>query len=135
MRSGNDAGPGTGTRSGLGGGHGGGNYFINGRRMDMDYINERITLNTTEVWELSNNSPMMHPFHVHNGQFQILDRSGNPPPANETGWKDTVRVESGELVRIIMRFTDFVDEENPYMYHCHILEHEDRGMMGQFVVV
>ena len=135
MRSGNDAGPGTGLRSGLGGGHGGGNFSINGRRMDMNFINERITLNTTEIWEVTNNSPMMHPFHVHNGQFQILDRNGNPPPANEMGWKDTVRVGSGELVRIIMRFTDFVDEDNPYMYHCHILEHEDRGMMGQFVVV
>ncbi len=135
MRSGNDAGPGTGARSGLGGGHGRGNYFINGRRMDMEYINERIPLNTTEIWELSNNSPMMHPFHIHNGQFQLLDRNGNPPPANERGWKDTVKVGSGERVRIIMRFTDFVNEENPYMYHCHILEHEDRGMMGQFVVV
>jgi bilirubin oxidase len=51
------------------------------------------------------------------------------------GWKDTVRVESGERLRIIMRFTDFTDEQNPYMYHCHILEHEDRGMMGQFLVV
>ncbi len=135
MRSGGDAGPGTGTRMGTGGGYGGGNYYINGRRMSMDFINERITLNTTEIWELSNNSPMMHPFHVHNGQFQLLDRNGQPPPANEMGWKDTVRVESGELVRIIMRFTDYVDPANPYMYHCHILEHEDRGMMGQFVLV
>jgi bilirubin oxidase len=78
---------------------------------------------------------MMHPFHVHNGQFQVLDRNGNSPPANEMGWKDTVKVGSGETVRIIKRFADFSDETNPYMYHCHILEHEDRGMMGQFLVV
>jgi FtsP/CotA-like multicopper oxidase with cupredoxin domain len=45
-----------------------------------------------------------------------------------------VTVGSGERVRIIMRFTDYINESNPYMYHCHILEHEDRGMMGQFVI-
>jgi len=135
MRSGGDRGPGTGMRTGLGGGYGGGNFAINGRQMAMDFINERIELNTTEIWEIENTSPMMHPFHVHNGQFQLLDRNGRPPAANEMGWKDTVRVESGERLRIIMRFTDFTDEQNPYMYHCHILEHEDRGMMGQFLVV
>ena len=135
MRSGGDRGPGTGMRNGLGGGYGGGNFTINGRRIEENFINERIRLNTTEIWELNNNSPMMHPFHVHNGQFQVLDRNGNSPPANEMGWKDTVKVGSGETVRIIMHFTDFSDETNPYMYHCHILEHEDRGMMGQFLVV
>ena len=134
-RSGGDRGPGTGTRNGLGGGYGGGNFTINGRRIEENFINERIGLNTTEIWELNNNSPMMHPFHVHNGQFQVLDRNGNSPPANEMGWKDTVKVGSGETVRIIKRFADFSEETNPYMYHCHILEHEDRGMMGQFLVV
>jgi len=135
MRSGEDRGPADGQRNGSGGGFGGGNYFINGRVMEMDYINERVPLNTTEIWEVSNDSPMMHPFHIHNGQFQLLDRNGNPPAANEMGWKDTVRVNPGEVVRLIMRFTDYADESNPYMYHCHILEHEDRGMMGQFVLV
>lgn len=133
MRSGEDRGPGRGSRNGRG--FGGGQFSINGRLMSENYINERIQFNTTEIWELTNTSPMMHPFHVHNGQFQLLDRDGEPPPANEMGWKDTVKVGPGELVRIVMRFTDYRDEENPYMYHCHILEHEDRGMMGQFVVV
>ncbi len=135
MRSGDDAGPGRGARNGRGGGFGGGQFSINGRRMAENYINERIQFNTTEIWELTNTSPMMHPFHVHNGQFQVLDRNGSPPPENEMGWKDTVQVGADEIVRIIMRFTDYRDEENPYMYHCHILEHEDRGMMGQFVIV
>ena len=134
-RSGEDRGPGTGARNGLGGGHGGGHAAINGRMMDIDFINETIPVNSTEVWELTNNSPMSHPFHVHHGQFQILDRNGAPPPANELGWKDTVRVGSGELVRIVMRFENFADPGNTYMYHCHILEHEDQGMMGQFLVV
>lgn len=134
-RSGDDRGPGTGARTGLGGGHGGGHSIINGRTMNINYINETIALNSTEIWELSNNSPMSHPFHVHHGQFQILDRNGQQPAANEMGWKDTVKVGSGERVRIIMRFEDFADPSNPYMYHCHILEHEDQGMMGQFVVI
>ncbi len=134
-RGGGDRGPGTGARTGLGGGYGGGHSSINGRIMDTDYINETITLGSTELWELTNNSPMSHPFHVHHGQFQVLDRNGRPPPDNEMGWKDTVKVGSGETVRIVMRFEDFADPDNPYMYHCHILEHEDQGMMGQFVVV
>jgi len=103
--------------------------------MAADYINETIPLFSTETWELTNDSPMMHPFHIHHGLFQVLDRNGELPPMNERGWKDTVRVNPGELVRIVMRFEDFADAENPYMYHCHILEHEDRGMMGQFLVV
>lgn len=133
-RSGEDRGPGRGMRNGFGGGYGGGNVSINGRMMEMDYINETVPVGTTEIWELINMSPMMHPFHVHNGQFQVLDRNGNPPPANELGWKDTVRVRSGETVRLIMHFGDYADASHPYMYHCHILEHEDHGMMGQFVV-
>lgn len=135
MRSGEDRGPSNGPRNGTGMGAGGGNYFINGRVMAMDYVNERVPLNTTEIWEVFNNSPMMHPFHIHNGQFQIVSRNDEVAPANEMGWKDTVRVNPGETVRLIMRFTDYADENNPYMYHCHILEHEDRGMMGQFVLV
>jgi len=134
-RSGDDAGPGRGARNGLGGGYGGGNFSINGRKMASSYINARIPIDTTEILEINNNSPMMHPFHIHNGQFQVLDRGGNPPPLNEQGWKDTIRVESGENLRLIMRFEDFADSESPYMYHCHILEHEDLGMMGQFLVV
>ena len=134
-RSGDDRGPGTGSRNGRGGGHGGGHFAINGRVMEVDYINETIPLYSTEIWELTNDSPMMHPFHIHHGLFQVLDRNGELPPPNERGWKDTVRVDPGELVRIVMRFEDFADSQNPYMYHCHILEHEDNGMMGQFLVV
>jgi FtsP/CotA-like multicopper oxidase with cupredoxin domain len=135
QRSGEDRGPGRGARNGLGGGYGGGNHSISGRKMSANYVNARIPLGSIEIWELSNNSPMMHPFHVHNGQFQILDRGGQPPALNEQGWKDTVKVRSGEELRIIMGFSDFSDSENPYMFHCHILEHEDLGMMGQFLVV
>lgn len=75
---------------------------------------------------------MVHPIHAHNGQFQLLDRNRRPPPANEMGWEDTVKVGSGEQVRIIMHFTDFIDDNSLYRYHCHVLEHEDRGMMASF---
>jgi len=78
---------------------------------------------------------MAHPFHIHDIQFLILDRDGQAPSAGETGWKDTVLVLPNETVRVISRFEDFADPEIPYMYHCHILEHEDAGMMGQFLVI
>jgi bilirubin oxidase len=94
-----------------------------------------VKLGTTEVWTLINRSGDTHAFHVHDIQFQILDRDGATPAANEAGLKDTVMVRSRETVRIIMRFTDFADPTTPYMYHCHLLTHEDNGMMGQFVVV
>ena len=83
---------------------------------------------------ITNNSGLAHPFHIHDIQFYILDRNGSPPPPNEQGLKDVVLVEANETVRFITKFEDFADAEVPYMYHCHILEHEDRGMMGQFTV-
>jgi FtsP/CotA-like multicopper oxidase with cupredoxin domain len=92
-------------------------------------------MGSTEIWEIVNDSMMMHPFHVHHGQFQVMDRNGRPVHAHERGYKDTVKVGPGETVRIVMTFDHFADPELPYMFHCHILEHEDHGMMGQFVVV
>ena len=108
---------------------------INGQTMDMGRIDQTVQLNDTEIWEISNPSPMVHPFHIHDIQFQILTRNGQPPPENERGWKDTVLVKQDETVRFIAHFGDFADPDIPYMYHCHILEHEDGGMMGQFLVV
>ena len=78
---------------------------------------------------------MPHPFHIHDVQFLILTRNGSAPPKNERGWKDVVLVNASETVRIIAQFSEYADPDIPYMYHCHILEHEDAGMMGQFVVV
>lgn len=114
---------------------GGNSHSINGKVMDMAHIDEVVNLGDTEIWELRNVSMMPHPFHMHDVQFQILDRNGRPPAANEHGRKDVVMVNPGETVRIIMRFEDYADADAPFMYHCHILEHEDAGMMGQFVVV
>ncbi len=110
-------------------------FTINGKTMNKDRIDEKVRLGDVEIWEIANNSPMPHPFHIHDIQFRILDRDGRKPPPNEQGLKDTVLVESGESVRIITQFEDYADPNSPYMFHCHILEHEDAGMMGQFVVV
>ena len=109
-------------------------FGINGKRMDMAVIDARINLGATEVWEVTNPNRQAHPFHVHGDSFQILSRNGGPPPAHEGGWKDVVLVRPNETVRIIKRFLDYADPVSPFMYHCHILEHEDVGMMGQFVV-
>ncbi len=109
-------------------------FTINGKTMDMSRIDARVKLGTTEIWEIANLSPMMHPFHIHDIQFRILDRNGRPPAPYESGLKDTVQVNSGEVVRVIAKFEDYADPKWPYMFHCHILEHEDAGMMGQFTV-
>jgi blue copper oxidase len=110
---------------------------INGKQMNMDRIDEQINLNELEEWVVSNESTGMgmmgsiaHPFHVHSVQFQIIERDGNVPPLNERGWKDTVMVNHGEEVRLLVKFS----KKGLFMYHCHILEHEDSGMMGQFLV-
>lgn len=113
----------------------GGSMGINGRPMSMDRIDFEVPLGSTEIWEIRNTSPFSHPFHIHGIQFRVLDRDGAPPLPQELGLKDTVLVDPGSVVRIITEFSDYTDSKQPYMYHCHILEHEDAGMMGQFTVV
>lgn len=109
---------------------------INGKPMDHRRIDQIVHKGDTEIWEIRNEEALFfHPFHVHDVQFQILDRDGKPPADYERGWKDTVVVNPRETARVITRFDDFADPHHPYMFHCHILEHEDMGMMGQFVVV
>jgi FtsP/CotA-like multicopper oxidase with cupredoxin domain len=110
------------------------NRSIDGKEMDHQYVNEVIHSGDVEIWEIINLSGVYHPFHIHGVQFQILNKGGRTPAAYELGWKDTVLVSNAEIVRVIMRFPEFSDANSPYMYHCHILEHEDMGMMGQFIV-
>ncbi len=112
-----------------------GPFYFNQQLFDMNRIDYRIPLNNTEVWTLYDKTMVAHPFHLHGVQFQILDRDGNPPAAKEAGWKDVILVHNLETVRFIAKFTDFPDPNTPFMYHCHILMHEDDGMMGQYVIV
>jgi blue copper oxidase len=120
---------------GMGGRSMSGMMGINGRSMSMSRIDVRVSLGSIEIWEIENATPMVHPFHIHGVQFRLLDRDGERPLPHERGLKDTVLVDPGSIVRIITEFADFADPKHPYMYHCHILEHEDAGMMGQFVVM
>jgi FtsP/CotA-like multicopper oxidase with cupredoxin domain len=108
---------------------------INDLSMDMGRIDEVATVGSTEIWAVRSTVPMPHSFHVHDVQFEVLSIDGDAPPPELAGRKDTVYLESGRDYRLLMRFDDYTDPDMPYMYHCHMLMHEDAGMMGQFVVV
>ena len=123
-------------------------------RQFEDTVNWFVAYGSTEVWSILNLTEDTHPFHVHLVQFQALSRDlynkdgfdpatgGTMAPisfqahgaldANELGWKDTVRVNPGEMVSITATFDGFTGR---YMYHCHILEHEDHDMMRPFIVM
>jgi len=111
-----------------------GEFLINNLSYNMMFVNYTIPFNNTEIWQLTNNSAISHPFHIHDVQFYILTRNGVAPPLNEQGRKDVVLVKPQETVRFITKFEDFANSSVPYMYHCHLLKHEDGGMMGQFVI-
>ncbi|MBL7800706.1 MAG: multicopper oxidase domain-containing protein [Chitinophagales bacterium] len=112
-----------------------GPFFFNQQLFDMERIDYYIPIDNTEIWELTNNTMVAHPFHIHDVQFYVLDRDGNLPPVHERGRKDVVLVMPQETVRFITKFETFTDTVVPYPFHCHILMHEDDGMMGQFLVV
>jgi FtsP/CotA-like multicopper oxidase with cupredoxin domain len=107
---------------------------INGRTYDPDRIDFAVAPGSTEVWELRNSSDNQHVFHVHGVSFTVVDYDGAAPPAEMAGRKDSVFLPRGATVRIAVLFRPYADADAPYMFHCHILAHEDHGMMGQFVV-
>ncbi|HEX6644779.1 MAG TPA: multicopper oxidase family protein [Gemmatimonadales bacterium] len=99
--------------------------MINGRIMDMARVDVEAKLGATEIWQVENLVGMDHPFHLHGFQFQVIDRNGVPEPFRS--WKDVVNVPEHETVRFIVRYDDYPGK---WMFHCHILDHEDHGMMG-----
>ena len=103
---------------------------INGKSHDLTRIDVETELGTLEVWEIVSIG-MAHPFHVHGVSFRILSLKGAPPPAHLAGWKDVVLVE--DEAELLVAFNQPAAREHPFMYHCHILEHGDAGMMGQYV--
>jgi blue copper oxidase len=113
-------------------------FTINGRVFDMNRIDETVRLGEPEIWRVRNIDPAMtHSLHVHGGAFHVLDRNGSPAhlAPHERGLKDTVLVAGGDNVRLLLTMNDYPTAAGqPYMYHCHILEHEDGGMMGQLAV-
>lgn len=119
-------------------------------KMWMDPVTETPKLHSTEIWSLINVTTFTHPIHIHLIQFQILDRrpfnldlynaDGSivytgppvPPQQNERGWKDTIAARGGEITRVIAKFGPFTGD---YVWHCHILEHEDYDMMRPMKVI
>ena len=111
-----------------------GPFGINGEFFDMMVNNIYVPLNSTEIWTLHNKTHIAHPFHIHDIQFNIIEKNGLPPVLSEQGWKDVVLVMPHDSVKFITKFITFEDNLVPYMYHCHLLHHEDDGMMGSFIV-
>jgi FtsP/CotA-like multicopper oxidase with cupredoxin domain len=99
--------------------------MINGRMMDMERVDVNAKLGATEIWQIENLVGMDHPFHLHGYRFQVIDRNGVPEPFRS--WKDTVNVPKHETARFLVHFDDFPGK---WMFHCHILDHEEHGMMG-----
>jgi len=107
-------------------------HRINGLTFDMDRIDWETPLNSLEEWKIINTTNLIHPMHTHAALFQIYSRNGSTVLApNDKGWKDTVLVNPGETVRVLVKFTDYA---GIYLFHCHNLEHEDDGMMLNFKV-
>ena len=116
------------------GGQAGSAFTFDNNTYGFTNINQTINLNAVEKWTIVNNNVFGHSFHVHDVQFKIIARSSGAVGEHESGWKDTVYVPLGETVTVIAKFDDFADPINPFMYHCHFSNHEDGGMMGQFLV-
>ena len=102
-----------------------GQGMINNSHFDFSRVDFTARLGATEIWTVENLVGMDHPFHLHGFQFQVLERDGRPEPYRS--WKDAVNVPKQQTVRFIVRFDDFPGK---WMFHCHILNHEDMGMMG-----
>ncbi|RXM24296.1 multicopper oxidase CueO [Citrobacter portucalensis] len=107
---------------------------INGQAFDMNKPMFAAAKGQHERWVISGRGDMMlHPFHIHGTQFRILSENGKAPAAHRAGWKDTVRVEGG-VSEVLVKFDHDAPKEHAYMAHCHLLEHEDTGMMLGFTV-
>jgi blue copper oxidase len=112
-----------------------GPFGINNVQFQMEVVNEIVHLGDVEIWTITNQTQVAHPFHIHDVEFQIIDYNGDNPPPDQQGWKDVVLVMPQQSVSFITKFQDYADPDVPYMYHCHLLHHEDEGMMGSFVVI
>lgn len=116
-----------------------GNFTINGQAMDVNRIDVAISQGDVEEWEIINDMGVDHNFHIHGTHFRVISRNGNAAAVkeNEKGYKDVVYLPANENLKFIVEIPKdgvTADNNNPYMFHCHFLEHEDNGMMGQFTV-
>ncbi|WP_296542167.1 multicopper oxidase family protein [Rhodoferax sp.] len=108
-------------------------FLVNGKLFDMRRVDLTSRINEVELWEIANDSDMDHPFHIHGVQFQVIEREldGKVTPESLLAWHDMANTRPGETVRIKM----VQRHKGLRMFHCHILEHENAGMMGQVNVV
>ncbi len=111
-----------------------GPFLINGATYNMNTMNHTSITPDQETWTLTNNTGIAHPFHVHGAQFWVTSVGGATPPAEQQGWKDVVLVPNNSSAVFLVKWERFSHPTIPYMYHCHLLNHEDDGMMGQFLV-
>lgn len=92
------------------------------------------TLGAKEIWTITNASQLEHSFHLHDVPYQLISINGEAPTGVDLGWRDTYEVVGGGTIVIAMEFTDFADDTYMYMLHCHLLQHEDEGMMASLMV-
>ena len=108
---------------------------VHGKPFSLDRIDFGAARNQGLRWRISEGSDrMLHPVHIHGCQFRILSTDGKPPEPHRARWKDIAPVSAGGSTEILVRFPHPAGAADPYMAHCHILEHEDSGMMAQFTV-
>lgn len=111
-------------------------FTFNDVGFNMNTINQTVTLGATESWTVNGGNIFGHSFHIHGVQFKIVVRNGrgSDVKAYEIGWKDTFYVPINETVTFVAKFDEAAGADYPFMYHCHMINHEDAGLMGQFVV-
>jgi FtsP/CotA-like multicopper oxidase with cupredoxin domain len=107
-------------------------WSVDGKMFDPARVDYRVRQGSTERWRLRNTSDVTHYVHLHEEQWRTVSRDGKRPPPWERGFEDTWRLDPGEYVDVAATFTDF---RGLFMVHCHMLDHEDHGMMAQFEVV
>ena len=113
----------------------GAEFAFDNQSYRMHHTDQTVKLGAVEVWSIVNNQVFGHAFHIHDVQFRIVSRSYGPVPDYENGWKDTLFIRRNETVQFVAKFEDFASETDPFMYHCHMANHEDMGLMGEFKVV
>lgn len=109
-------------------------FRFDSKLFDFNYINHTVKMNDIEKWSVTNNFVFGHCFHIHDVQFKLVSRSTGSIGTYEGGWKDNFFIKPNETVTFVAKFSDYSDSIHPFMYHCHFANHEDEGMMGQFVV-
>ena len=114
-----------------------GYWVINHHAWDVERVDAQVNPGDIEIWTFINpQEGKLHPVHLHFAEGQIIDRDGKPPYPYERGWKDVFHVGYEETVRVALKFAtrNGRTQEGKFLMHCHHLQHEDNGMMSQFVI-